>query len=143
MNIHINLGSNLGDRMALIGRAVALLSARFAPCRILLDDYIETEPWGYDSQNNFLNRGILVITSLPLEPLAVLDITQGVEHLVGSGAPHRHPDGSYRDRPIDIDIIDIDGLCVDSPRLTLPHPRAALRPFVAEPMARLAARAAQ
>ena len=127
--------------MAMIGRAVALLSRHLPPGRMLLSDYIESEPWGYDSPNPFLNRGVLLICAGTIQPIEVLNITRQVELAVGSGAPHRNADGSYRDRPIDIDIIDIDGLTVATPRLTLPHPRAALRPFVAIPMEALNRRA--
>ncbi len=135
--IHINIGSNQGDRRALIGQAVALLSRQLAPARLLLSSYIESEPWGYESPHPFLNLGVLVITATEVEPHDVLAATQAVERVVGHGAPHRHPDGTYCDRPIDIDIIDIDHLHIDTPQLTLPHPRAHLRPFVTVPMAEL------
>lgn len=135
--IHLNLGSNIGDRRALMGRAVALLAARLAPARLLLSDYVESEPWGYDSANTYLNMGVMVLTERTLCPEAVLAATQSVELAVGLGAPHRNPDGTYCDRPIDIDIIDMDGLHMDTPALTLPHPRAALRPFVTGPMRQL------
>ena len=54
-----------------------------------------------------------------------------------SPAAHRHPDGSYADRMIDIDLIAAGSAVVDSPRLTLPHPRMHLRPFVLRPMDQL------
>lgn len=120
--------------MVLIGRAVALLSLRFSPCRVYLSDYIESEPWGFDSPHPFLNRGVLIIKALQMAPVDVLDATQSVEREIGGDAPHRRSDGSYCDRPIDIDIIDIDGMRLDTPRLVLPHPRARLRPFVTIPM---------
>lgn len=127
----------MGDRMALIGRAVAQLACALPAGRILLSDYVESEPWGYESPHPFLNRGMLLITDRRTHPEELLDITQRVERRIGAGAPHRQPDGSYRDRPIDIDIIDIDGIAYSSERLTLPHPRAHARPFVTEPMAQL------
>ena len=128
----------MGDRMALMGRAVALLSRHLpSGCRMYLSDYVESEPWGYDSDNLYLNRGILIITPCAVDPHAMLDITQGIETAIAGSEPHRNPDGSYRDRPIDIDIIDIDGLQIHSDRLILPHPRARLRPFVYGPMAAL------
>lgn len=124
----------MGDRMALIGRAVALLAKSLPPGHILLSDYIESVPWGFDSSNPFLNRGLLLITETNLHPEKILDITQNVEIAVGKGTPHRNSDGSYCDRPIDIDIIDIDGIRYQSPRLILPHPHAESRPFVLIPM---------
>lgn len=137
MRVNLNIGSNTGDRLTLIGRAVALLARDLPPGRIFLSDYIETPPWGYESPNPFLNRGLLYITDAAITPLEILDITQCVEKIVGDNAPHRNADGSYCDRPIDIDIIDIDGIVLDSPRLTLPHPRAHLRPFVTIPLGQL------
>ncbi len=76
----------------------------------------------------------MIITDAVMDPHAMLDITQQVEQQVGQGAPHRNPDGTYRDRPIDIDIIDIDSITLNTPRLILPHPRAHLRSFVTIPM---------
>ena len=137
MKIHLNLGSNLGNSKALIGRAIARLAAMFPPGLMLLSDYVSSEPWGYDSPNHFLNRGILYITDAVMHPEDVLDITQAVETSVGENAPHRNPDGTYCDRLIDIDIIDIDEMCLSTQRLTLPHPRAPLRTFVTGPMAQL------
>ncbi len=135
--VHINIGSNQGDRKALIGRAVALLAEAFAPARLSLSSYVESAPWGYDSPNPFLNRGVMLLTDAMLSPEEVLERTQSVERIVGGGMSHRNPDGSYRDRLIDIDIIDIDGMAYQSPTLTLPHPRARLRNFVLRPLAEL------
>lgn len=131
---YINIGSNLGDRAALIERAVAALEAalgvvaRRAPV-------VESPPWGFDSPNRFLNLGIAVETSLP--PLELLDLVRAVERDIDA-SPHRTPDGLYADRTIDIDLIAVDDVVMESERLTLPHPRMHQRRFVLEPMARLA-----
>ncbi len=135
--IHLNIGSNQGDRKAIIGRAVALIAKAFAPARLRLSSYIESEPWGYDSQNSFLNRGVMLEIDRHIDPEEVLRHAQMVESEIGKGAPHRNPDGSYCDRPIDIDIIDIDRMTYKSPTLTLPHPRAHLRSFVMQPLQEL------
>lgn len=137
MTIHLNIGSNIGNRMALIGRAVALLSSRFAPCGVAVSRPVESEPWGYESPNTFINAGVRIDTRRDIPPADVLAITREVELAVGAGSPHRNPDGSYCDRPIDIDIIAVDRLVVDDPTLTLPHPRAHLRDFVMNPLAEL------
>ena len=123
--------------MELIGRATARLAAEFRPKKMYLSEYVESEAWGYESANRFLNRGVLLITDMELSPEEVLDTVQAIEAATGGGHPHRNADGTYRDRPIDIDIIDIDGMEYRSPRLTLPHPRAGERAFVREPMRRL------
>ncbi len=135
--IFLNIGSNLGDRHTLIDAAIDLLRDALAPCTVEVADPIESEPWGYESDNKFLNVGIKIATARDISPSALLAITKHVEQAVGNGAPHRNADGSYRDRPIDIDIIAIDRMIVDTPELTIPHPRAHLRPFVLIPIAQL------
>lgn len=131
---YINIGSNMGDRATLIECAVAHIehlcgtSVRRAPI-------IESEPWGFDSANTFLNLGIAVDTDL--NPLSLLHALQAIEQKI-SATPHRDADGNYIDRLIDIDLIAIDDIVVNHPELTLPHPRMHLRQFVLAPMMTLA-----
>lgn len=66
------------------------------------------------------------------EALEALRRLQYVEKAI-SPAPHRNPDGSYRDRVIDIDMVAVDTLRLDTPELLLPHPRLQERPFFLEP----------
>ena len=137
--IHINIGSNTGDRAAQIERAVAALCARLDPdgrAEIRLAPIEESEPWGYASDNRFLNLGLVVVTPDAVDPSAVLSELQAAEKEV-SEAPHRNADGSYADRPIDIDLIAVDDLIVDTETLQLPHPRMHQRDFVLRPVAEL------
>nr|WP_304947513.1 2-amino-4-hydroxy-6-hydroxymethyldihydropteridine diphosphokinase [uncultured Muribaculum sp.] len=66
--VYINIGSNQGDRETAIGRAVALIEhlcgspARRSPI-------IESDPWGYESSNRFMNMGIVIMTSMPPEKM--------------------------------------------------------------------------
>lgn len=131
----LNIGSNIGDSPALIRQAVAAVSAlsELAPGR--QSPVITTQPWGFTSLHPFLNIGVEIQTSL--DPLALLDRLQQLEQSIpGSGLDNRHrnPDGTYRDRPLDIDIIHCGSLVFSSPRLTIPHPRLHLRPFVLQPL---------
>lgn len=135
MAVYINIGSNCGDRHALIGQAVAAL-ARAIPGKMRRSSFIETEPRGFSSPNKFLNLGVLIEPQVPLAPLEYLRITQAIERSI-SPFPHRDADGRYIDREIDIDIIDIDGITYASPELTLPHPRARERDFVITPWTEL------
>lgn len=135
MACYLNIGSNIGDRLALIEQAVALLRKALPDCGLRLSDYIESEPWGYESPHRFLNLGI-AIDGYRGTPLDLLRLTQSVESQVAD-APHRNADGTYRDRPIDIDIIAIDGVAFTTPELTLPHPRASEREFVLIPLTQL------
>lgn len=134
--IHINIGSNTGDRAALIERAVAALSERIDPAgraQISLAPIEESEAWGFESDNRFLNLGVMIESPDDFDPLALLDLLQSVEKEIAD-VPHRNPDGSYADRPIDIDLIAVDDKVVDEARLKLPHPRMHLRSFVLEPI---------
>lgn len=131
---YINIGSNMGDRLALIEQAVIHIehlcetTARRAPA-------FPSKPWGYDSETEYLNLGIAIDTDIP--PVELLTALQSIERLI-STTPHRDCNGNYTDREIDIDIIAIDETVLDSEKLTLPHPRMHLRDFVLIPMQHLA-----
>lgn len=138
MTIHLNIGSNLGNRPALLSRAVDLLREAFPAGQVRVSEPYESEPWGFASPHPFLNIGVAISLDGEIDPEHVLDLTRGVETAI-SDASHRHSDGSYADRLIDIDIIAIDPepgrtLTYASHRLILPHPRAHLRPFVLTPL---------
>lgn len=138
--IHINIGSNKGDRAALIERAVALIASRIdsaGNADIRLAPIIESEPWGYDSPHPYLNLGLMIDMPddvMQTTPEGLLDELLKIEHEI-SAAPHRDPSGGYCDRQIDIDLIAVGDTVTDTARLTLPHPRMSLRPFVLEPVA--------
>lgn len=137
---YLNIGSNMGHRLSNIDRAVALLSATPGISDMMLSQPVTSEPWGYDSDNTFVNVGVRLDTTLT--PLQLLDATQLVERAI-SPASHRDDNGNYRDRLIDIDIIaftmdDANDLVTSSPRLTIPHPLMHLREFVLIPMSQLA-----
>ena len=134
----LSIGSNNGDRMAFIGQAVALL-AHIGKVR--QSQPFTSSPMGFESPNEFINIAVELSIEAPApftqaDALALLDKTQAIERQI-SPMPHRNPDGSYRDRQIDIDIIAIPGLTMQNERLVLPHPRASERPFVTVPLAQL------
>lgn len=137
MTIYLNIGSNQGDRRSLIEKAVALIASAYPAGRMRRSDFIESEPWGFDSPNPFLNLGLAIELDDEREPLEILDDIEAIQSEICDES-HRNPDGSYRDRKIDIDIIAIDQIILDHPRLILPHPRAHLRPFVMIPMRQIA-----
>ncbi|MDE7142191.1 MAG: 2-amino-4-hydroxy-6-hydroxymethyldihydropteridine diphosphokinase, partial [Muribaculaceae bacterium] len=103
--VHLNIGSNIGDSRSLLERAVAavfLLHEGDAPPR--RSSVVESEPWGFESANRFLNTGVEIETSLP--PLRLLERLRELERSIApAGNHHRCADGSYRDRYLDIDII--------------------------------------
>lgn len=133
MTAHINIGSNIGDRLALIGRAVAALCRRFPGAAV--SGPVESEPWGFDSPNTFVNVGVMI--ECDLGPESLLSLLLEIERSVGNGISHRDSAGRYADRPIDIDLIDYGRMVYLSRQLTLPHPWASERPFVMGPLLEL------
>ncbi len=131
-NLHIlylSLGSNLGDRHATMRSAISLIKDEVGTVD-RESSPLETEPWGFESQNKFLNMCIRVLTML--SPEQVLDATQDIERRLGRTT--KSVDGHYHDRPIDIDILLYDDLHVSTPQLTLPHPHMHERDFVMVPL---------
>ncbi len=134
--VYLNIGSNRGDRKAYIEQAMNILVNKFSKGTVRRAPIVESKPWGYDSEQPYLNLGVAIDFEdgdLP-EPMDVLHITQATEQEVSSDSPHRNSDGEYIDRDIDIDIIDIDGVDINNEVLIIPHPRAEAREFVMRPM---------
>lgn len=129
---HISIGSNLGDRAALIERAVAAKSARFAVTAVSRP--VESEPWGYSSPHPFINVGVNIEIGPGMTPETLLDILLEIQNSIDSSA-HRNTDGSYADRAIDIDLICYGSVATPpDAHPALPHPRMHLREFVLIPM---------
>jgi 2-amino-4-hydroxy-6-hydroxymethyldihydropteridine diphosphokinase len=93
-----------------------------------------TAPWGFISENDFLNA-VLCSESL-LFPLEILKETQKIEY--ERGRVNKSVDGIYQDRLIDIDLLLYDRLIMRTQQLTLPHPLMSERLFVMAPMAEIA-----
>ena len=127
--VFLGLGSNLGDREANIRKAISLIGKKVGLV-LRQSSLIETEPWGFESSNKFLNGVILVET--PLTPRQILKVTQSIERQLGRRK--KSPSSSYSDRPIDIDILLYDDLTVNEPDLKIPHPLMQQRDFVMIPL---------
>ena len=137
MRYYFNIGTNLGRRHQNVGRAIAALCARGSHCRV--SDEMESEPWGFQSSNRFLNVGVAV--DLDLSPQEVLDWLHDIEQQLGS-ASHRDKEGGYIDRLVDIDIMAIDDcdghrVTIDTPTLQVPHRHLYDRPFFIIPYRQL------
>lgn len=130
---HINIGSNLGDRAAIIRHAVAAVEKALGSSARIASP-VESEAWGYESPNRFLNVGIAVETAL--DPVEIMHRLASVEKSIDSSS-HRTASGGYADRALDIDLIAVGAQTVASEDLTLPHPRMHLREFVLLPVAEL------
>lgn len=127
--VYLSLGSNLGDRKATMRRAIGLLNER-AGSVDRQSSFIETEPWGFESTNKFLNMCVRLLTTLSPEQL--LMATKQIERELGR--TQKSVNGQYHDRPIDIDILMYDNVHIDSNDLTLPHPHMQEREFVMKPL---------
>ena len=131
--LYLSLGTNLGDRHKNLSCALELIGREVGTV-VSASDIIETEPWGFESSNRFLNMAAKVLTSL--QPLEVLHATQEIERSLGR--TRKSVDGEYHDRLIDIDILLYDNLVMETPELTIPHPLMYQRQFVMEPLAQIA-----
>ena len=133
MDYYLNIGSNMGDRRDNLYRAVVALTAGSSGS--VTSHVVESEPWGFDSDNRFMNIGLWFTSDL--DPHMMLDRIHEIEHRLGSAA-HRNAQGGYIDRLVDIDIVAVDDMVIDSPTLQVPHPHLAERDFFLRPMKELA-----
>lgn len=133
MNYYLNIGSNIGQRRDNLYRAVVALAAGTGGCAV--SSIVESEPWGFESENRFMNLGVSLVSDI--EPHEMLDLIHDIEHRLGS-ASHRDEQGNYIDRLVDIDIVAIDDLVINTPTLQVPHPHLAERDFFLRPMIQLA-----
>ena len=127
--VYLSLGSNLDDKEANIRNAISLIGERVGLV-VRQSSLISTEPWGFESDNLFVNACVLCETTLT--PRQVLRATQKIERELGR--THKSVNGHYADRLIDIDILLYDDLRVDEPDLQIPHPLMLERDFVMIPL---------
>jgi 2-amino-4-hydroxy-6-hydroxymethyldihydropteridine diphosphokinase len=155
---YIGLGSNIGDRLAALQRAVEQLMPEAFPTR--LSGVYESEPWGFASEHLFLNAVCEVETEL--RPRELLTALHKIEYFLGreerntgraagvtgaagdvgagraAGATGRSdPDAEYHDRVIDLDLLWYEDFEFKSGSFEVPHPFACIRAFVLIPWAEL------
>lgn len=153
--VYLSLGSNLGDREQQLKQAIRFIDERIGEV-VRQSSFIETEPWGFQSDHRFLNAAICCLTDKT--PREVLQLTQQIERDLGKTKAHatrrapqssalspqpssiiHHPSAlssqpSYFNRPIDIDILLYDDWKVSEPDLKIPHPLMHQRDFVMIPL---------
>ena len=158
--VYLSLGSNLGQREENLRKAIRLIHERVGEV-VRQSSFIETEPWGFESDHPFMNAAVLCLTEK--SPREVLRLTQQIERDLGKSKEHAtqrsqssklkvlRPKGQsdqgrlqsskfkvqsskFHDRPIDIDILLYDDLTVDEPDLQIPHPLMYERDFVMIPL---------
>ena len=150
VGLYLGLGSNQGDRAQNIEHAVSMLNVELKTPYKAISSLLETEPWGFESQEKFMNAVVLYELELPegynpeAEGLMILEICKDIERRMGrTGEPQYDEKGEriYKDRPIDIDILLFGDNRIDCPELTVPHKLMYERDFVMIPLREIAGQA--
>ena len=128
-HVALALGSNIGDRLSALQAAKTQLSAYVNITAV--SHVYETLPAYVTDQPAFLNAVVLGTTAL--EPLALLWTVKAMESTIG-----RQPTFRYGPRVIDIDILFLNDIVMDTPELVLPHRRMGERDFVLRPLCDIA-----
>lgn len=143
VELYLSLGSNSGDRKKNIEDALSLLNIELGTPFKRVSSLIETDPWGFESDNKFMNAAVLYELELKkgynpeAEGLMILEICKDIERKLGrAGSPQYDDDGKriYSDRPIDIDILLFGDDKIDCKELTVPHRLMWERDFVMVPL---------
>ena len=130
--VFIGLGSNIGNRFALLQEAVDCIDSSIGTILSVSKVY-ETPAWGFESEA-FLNACIKIETKYTA--FEVLEALLSIENKLGRD---RNPREGYQARPIDLDILLFKNDVISQKHLQLPHPRMELRQFVLTPLADIAA----
>ena len=143
VDLYLSLGSNQGDRRKNIDDAISLLNVELGIPYKRISSLLETQPWGFDSEEMFLNAAVMYELDLPkgynpeAEGLLILEICKDIERKLGrEGNPQYDERGGriYTDRPIDIDILLLGDDKIDCEELTVPHKLMYERDFVMIPL---------
>lgn len=121
------IGGNQGDRVGLLQQACKMIAEQIGTI-LQLSSIYETEAWGFDAEQNFLNQALVVETRLSAHE--VLDKALSIEAQLG----RVRTGNGYASRTMDIDILFVDDKCIDTPDLVVPHPRIHQRNFVLVPL---------
>ncbi|NUQ00407.1 MAG: 2-amino-4-hydroxy-6-hydroxymethyldihydropteridine diphosphokinase [Armatimonadetes bacterium] len=126
----IGLGSNLGDRLAYLRGAVSRLQAEPGLRLVATSGVYESPPMGPIAQADFLNAAVLIETTIAPRELLARCLAIEAEH-------GRVREVRWGPRTLDLDLLWVEGVTVEEPGLTLPHPGLAERAFVLRPLAEL------
>ena len=123
----LSLGSNLGDRKQHIETAIELIKQRVGEIEFV-SSYYESEPWGFDSLNQFVN--VCLTCTTMLTPFELLQKLKKIEQDMG----RTKTKATYEDRFRDLDIIFFNNENIHTQELTVPHPYYESREFVIIPL---------
>lgn len=130
---YLLFGSNMGDKTALFDQACLFINNRCGHIVAVSSAY-ESEPWGFKTDEWFLNRVIVLETKH--DPEALMRQLLDIEAELGRV---RHPEAkSYTSRTVDLDILYFGNRIVLTDSLTIPHPRLHQRRFALLPMCEIA-----
>lgn len=121
------IGGNQGDRVGLLKQACDMIGQQVGDI-VQLSSIYESEAWGFEAEQSFLNQAVVVETRL--EPHEVLGKVLFIETQLG----RVRSGNGYSSRTMDIDILFVDNKCIDTPDLIVPHPRIHQRNFVLVPL---------
>ena len=150
VELYLSLGSNLGDRRKNIEDAISCLNMEFGRPYKAVSSFIETEPWGFEASEKFINAAVLYELELPkgynpeAQGLMILEICKDIERKMGRTEPPKYDEKGeriYASRPIDIDILLLGDNKIDCPELTVPHKLMYERDFVMIPLREIAGQA--
>jgi len=133
VDVFLGLGTNMGDKNQNLADAIKHIESLIGAV-VRQSGFLCTEPWGFVSENAFLNAVVEVTTGM--SPAELLNATQKIERMMGR--TKKSVDGVYADRLIDIDILLYGDEIIDTPRLKVPHPLMCKRLFVMQPLAEIA-----
>ncbi len=131
--VYIVLGSNIGDKKGYIDKAYSYIEDKVGIVKSK-SSYYQTSPWGFDSDDEFLNM-VIVVESI-LKPNSIMNLLLEIENELGRVRDKRKE--GYQSRIIDLDILLIDDLVIKNDLLIVPHPHMADRRFVLEPLSEIA-----
>ena len=140
----------MGDREANIETAISLLNIELRTPYKAVSSLLETEPWGFESEQKFLNAAVHYELRLKrgynpeAEGLMILEICKDIERRLGRTEGPEYGEGGeriYHNRPIDIDILLFGDHRIDCPELTVPHKLMYERDFVMVPLREIAGQA--
>jgi 2-amino-4-hydroxy-6-hydroxymethyldihydropteridine diphosphokinase len=129
--VSLSLGSNLGEKETNIKIAIQQLKIQVGKV-LKLSSFFQTEPWGFSSQNEFVNCCCLVETNLSAHEL--IATTQRIETELGR---RKLSEYSYEDRVIDIDVIFFENEIINEKSIRIPHQNFRKREFVLNPLLEL------
>ena len=143
VDLYLSLGSNQGDRRRNLEDAISMLNIALKRPYKSVSSFYETEPWGFQSDDKFINAVVKYELDLQVgynpeaEGLMILETCKDIERRLGrSGKPEYDDKGEriYSSRPIDIDILIFGENRIDCPELTVPHKLMNERDFVMIPL---------